>query len=402
MSAAVSIFLSGTAAATQPKVIPDVLNFGQVVVGTTETLSVKVFNSGSTSATVSSIASSQASYTVTRPQLPVTLAAGQSFMIQVVFKPVAIGSTPAQIAINGGAAGIIINGIGQSSKALYATPDSITFGSVPAGGSATSNVAITNGRSSSVTIANAVTAGSEFSAQGLSLPLTLTPGQSFTFKIAFSPTSRGSVWGTVGAKNSLGIGLLAIQLNGTGSAAGGLSVSPSSLSFGNVTVGSTESEAGTLTAAGSSVTVTSDATTSSEFTISGMSLPATIQAGQSVPYKVTFAPKTSGAASGTIAFNTGSSVTTITESVSGTGVSQQAQSVDLSWNASTSPVSGYNIYRGTTSGGPYSKLNSSLDANVTYVDSTVSAGLTYYYVTTAVNSSGQESAHSNQVQAAIP
>jgi hypothetical protein len=196
--------------------------------------------------------------------------------------------------------------------------------------------------------------------------------------------------------------MLAILLNGAGTAAGGLSVSPSSLSFGNVTVGSTESKAGTLTAGASSVTVNSDATTSSEFTISGISLPATIPAGQSVSYKVTFAPNASGGASGTLAFKTSAAGITATELVSGTGVSQQTYTVDLSWTASTSQVSGYNIYRGTASGGPYSKLNSSVDANTSYLDGTVSASQTYYYVTTAVNSGGQESAYSNQVPVTIP
>jgi fibronectin type 3 domain-containing protein len=76
--------------------------------------------------------------------------------------------------------------------------------------------------------------------------------------------------------------------------------------------------------------------------------------------------------------------------------------VDLSWNASTSKVNGYNIYRGSKSGGPYAKINSSLDAGTTYTDKNVATSTTYYYVTTAVNSSGQESSYSNQVQVIVP
>jgi fibronectin type 3 domain-containing protein len=37
-----------------------------------------------------------------------------------------------------------------------------------------------------------------------------------------------------------------------------------------------------------------------------------------------------------------------------------------------------------------------------YTDGTASAGKTYYYVVTAVNSSGEEGAHSGQVTAVIP
>jgi hypothetical protein len=79
-----------------------------------------------------------------------------------------------------------------------------------------------------------------------------------------------------------------------------------------------------------------------------------------------------------------------------------AQSVSLTWTASTSLVSGYNVYRGTQSGGPYTLLNSSLDTDTTYTDATVQTGQSYYYVATAVNSSGAESAYSNQAEATVP
>jgi fibronectin type 3 domain-containing protein len=52
--------------------------------------------------------------------------------------------------------------------------------------------------------------------------------------------------------------------------------------------------------------------------------------------------------------------------------------------------------------GPNTKINSSLDPNTTYSDTTVQAGETYYYVTTAVDNQGVESAYSNQSEATIP
>jgi cellulose 1,4-beta-cellobiosidase len=78
-----------------------------------------------------------------------------------------------------------------------------------------------------------------------------------------------------------------------------------------------------------------------------------------------------------------------------------AHSVSLSWNASSGAV-GYNVYRGGVSGGPYTIINPSLDASTSYTDTTVSAGTTYYYVVTAVNSSSVESGYSNQATAAVP
>src|SRR5207244_12986184 len=74
--------------------------------------------------------------------------------------------------------------------------------------------------------------------------------------------------------------------------------------------------------------------------------------------------------------------------------------VSLSWKPSTSAVAHYNVYRSGTSGGPYTKIASV--PGTSYTDTSVQAGKSYYYVTTAVNSTGKESSHSNPVHALIP
>jgi fibronectin type 3 domain-containing protein len=89
------------------------------------------------------------------------------------------------------------------------------------------------------------------------------------------------------------------------------------------------------------------------------------------------------------------------QSMTGTGTATTQHTVDLTWDASSGAV-GYNVYRGTVSGGPYSMINSTLDTTTAYTDSTVASGQTYYYVVTAINSESQESGYSNQAQAVIP
>ncbi len=93
----------------------------------------------------------------------------------------------------------------------------------------------------------------------------------------------------------------------------------------------------------------------------------------------------------------------INASLGGPCVTPTTHGVTLTWTASTSAnVAGYNIYRATTSGGPYTKINSSLVAALSYADSVVVAGAVYYYVLTAVDTSNNESGYSTQVQAKIP
>ncbi len=92
-------------------------------------------------------------------------------------------------------------------------------------------------------------------------------------------------------------------------------------------------------------------------------------------------------------------------SVNFTASAQVTHSVALTWIASTtSTVTGYNVYRSTVSGTGYAKINSSpvLAPLASYTDTAVQNGTTYFYVTTAVDGSGTESAYSNEVSAAIP
>jgi len=84
-------------------------------------------------------------------------------------------------------------------------------------------------------------------------------------------------------------------------------------------------------------------------------------------------------------------------------VTGSGHSATLTWVASPSTnLSGYNVYRGTSSGGPYTLLTASPISAVTYNDGTVQAGQTYYFVVKAVGSDGSLSAPSNESTAVIP
>ena len=186
---------------------------------------------------------------------------------------------------------------------------------------------------------------------------------------------------------------------------GTLSVSGPTISFGNVNVGSSTNQTATLAAATSAVTISSGSWSGDGFSVSGITFPVTLAAGQNASFTVRFAPQASGAASGAISFISNAANSPTTAALAGTGVQtgNVAHKVSLFWDASLSQVIGYNVYRGTTSGGPYPlKLTPSPQPGTSLIDNSVAAGTIYYYVATSVDQSSVESIYSNQITMTIP
>lgn len=295
---------------------------------------------------------------------------------------------------------------GPTTGSLMANPTSVSFGNVQVGSSQAQSVLLSNSGGSSVTVSQATATGGGFSVSGLNLPIALNAGQSVTFSVGFAPQSGGSATGSITVQSTASNPNLILALSGTGTSTvttrGLLAISPSTINFGNVVVGTSATQPGSLSASAASVTISGVSSTNPEFTVSGISFPLTLAAGNSAPFSVKFTPQASGAASATISVASNASNSPPVESVSGTGTPPPQHSVDLSWAASTSVVVGYNVYRGALSGGPYTIINPTLEATTSYTDASVQAGQTYYYVVAAVDSSGNQSNFSNQVQAVIP
>ena len=182
-----------------------------------------------------------------------------------------------------------------------------------------------------------------------------------------------------------------------------LNANKTALSFGSVNIGSASILSVAFTNAGNSnVTVSGVSISGAGYTASGVSTGQILTPGQTATLNVTFTPASSGSLPGSVTVTSNATNSAAVISLSGTGVQPVSHSVTLTWTASTSTVSGYNVYRSTVSGGPYTKLNSALITTTTYTDSTVQAGLTYFYVVTSVDSSSVESANSTEVSATVP
>jgi hypothetical protein len=402
-----TITLTGAGTQAGLGVSPAAVNFKGVVVGSSATTTLNLSNTGSAAVTISQASVAGTGFTISGLAAGLTIQPGQNSSFTAQFQPTSTGSASGSISVSSNSPNspmtIALTGTGTQPE-IGAIPSSAPFGNVTVGNTNSQTITLTNGGTANLTISQGSVSGNGFKITGLSTPLTIQPGGNATFNAVFTPTGAGKVTGAVSLANDAPSSPYTIALSGTGvTQTQVLTFNVSGLSFGNVSVGSNSSLPATLTNTGNaSVTVSSSNTTGAGFTVSGVSPGETLNPNQSIPVTVQFAPSAAGAVNGnlTIVSNATDSPTSI--GLTGTGT-QQAATVALGWTASTSSVIGYNVYRGTTTGGPYSsKLTSSPVGSTQFTDTGVQSGLTYYYVVTSVNSNDVESVYSGQAVATIP
>jgi hypothetical protein len=305
----------------------------------------------------------------------------------------------------GGGSGTLNNTAGTNSATLSLNTSSVDFGNVALGSNKVNSIMLQNTAGSkglNIVVSQITISGAAYSVNLPGLPLTLPPGQSSNVAVIFAPTTAGLQTGSLTITVSGASTSILVSLTGTGLAAGQLGVSPSSMDFGNVAVGSSQDQNGTLTAGSSDITVSSANWSGSGFSLAGISFPVTLSAGSSASFTVSFAPQTAGTSSGQVSFLSDANNSPTILTLSGTGTQNVSHSVDLSWGASTSQVVGYNIYRSVAAGGPFTRVNNTVVTGVTFTDSSVQSGATYYYAATAVDSGNSESAYSNIAIALVP
>lgn len=390
------------------------INFGSVQAGSSLILPMAVSDGGNLKITIQHVRISGSGFSFVGPNLPMILTPAQKSQLSLSFSPQGTGSASGTATVvywvaatktsrgYSGRAVASLSGNETGAAAHLGAPSSLNLGSVPVGGSQSKALTVSNTGGSSLTISAASVTGSGFTVSGLPLPYSLAAGTSANLSVTFAPNSSGTDSASLVISSNASDPSVTVSLNGTATTpTGALSVTPGSMSFGNVTVGSSQSKSGSVTASGGSVTLSSASSNNSEFTISGLTFPVTLAAGQSASFSLTFAPTAAGSASANISFSASNSASA-SEAASGSGATIQ-HTVALSWSASTSSsIAGYNVYRASSATGAYSRINSALSPSMSYSDSTVQSGQTYYYATTAVDTAGAESTYSNRIQIAVP
>jgi len=383
---------------------PTALSLNATRMGSTVSAAATLKNVGTANVTLSQINLGGAGFSTSGIAAPVLVVPGESLTLTVNYTPTSTTASSGNISLvsaEGGITSVSLSGT-VSQSTLTLSPGSINFGSVVTGVANTQTVQISNPGSASVTVTAANISGTGFSSSGLTLPLTLSGGKTASFNVQFDPKSAGPVTGSLSLVSDATNPPSAIALSGAGVAAGlTLSVNPTSVSFGNVNVGSTASHTVTVTNTGNSnVAISQESLTGANLSLSGAAA-VTLSPSQSVTLTVQYAPTTAVSTAGTLAIVSNATGSPASISVSGTGVAAVQHTVALSWNASTS-ATGYNVYRSATSGSGYARVNSGVDGTLSYSDTSVQNGQTYFYVTTALDATGQESAYSTEVSAVIP
>ena len=232
-------------------------------------------------------------------------------------------------------AGCAVTGKGSSpatNSSISVTPSLVSFGSVKIKTQASQTLRLSNPGTKDLMISQATISGEGFSLSGLTAPLTVTAGTSINFTVIFQPMKTGSASASISISNNATSTPLTVSLTGTGvsESAPAISVAPSAVSFGNLTVKSSATQTVKISNTGSADLSISQATLSGTgYSMSGLSAPVTVAAGASKSFTVTFQPTATGVASGSISIMSNASPSPLTVSLMGTGVTASTPAITV-------------------------------------------------------------------------
>lgn len=380
---------------------PTSVAFSNVNVGSSSSKIVTLTNIGSTALNITAASIAGAGYSMTLK--PISLNAEVNTTFTVTFTPTTGGNASGSISITSNAATspatIALSGTGLEPQ-ISATPSGVAFGTVTEGMTDSQSITLKNNGNTTLTFSQIIVTGTGSGQTGLTTSTTIPGGGSTTFNATFDPSSTGAVSGSIALATNGTPSSLVIGLSGTGQVSTLLlGASPTNLAFGNVLDQSTAHLTTSVTNIGNSnVTISSVTATGVGFSGSGIVNRTVLAPGQSATLTVTFAPPSGGASSGSLSIASNATNSPATVSLSGTGM----HSVVLTRNGSPTNGVTYNVYRSTTSDGESTApLNTTAITKLTFTDTNVTPGITYYYTVEAVDSGGS-SGPSNEATAAIP
>lgn len=321
------------------------VSFGNIAVGSTATLTASLTNTGLAAVNISQATISGTGFTVMGAGPSGSVGVGQSVTVTVQFAPQSTGAASGMLTVSSDAsnspASVALTGMGTQAG-VSVSPLSLSFGNVNVGSSASQNVTVTNASTGIITVSGVTPTGSGITVNGV-FPQTLNAGASTTFEVQFAPAVTGNVSGSVSIANTAPGAATIVAVSGTGAQAE-IATSPSSVSFGNVATGNTNSQpiqisnGGNATLTISQVTVTGGGNGFSTI----LSTPLAIQPGKSASFNATFTPSSPGSDSGSISLVSNAPNSPLTINLAGTGAV-----ATRTLSASSSSLSFGNVNDGT-------------------------------------------------------
>lgn len=197
----------------------------------------------------------------------------------------------------------------QAAPILTVAPSPYDFGTVQTGTTLTRNLQISNTGPSSGGNLNITAASVDnglFGVPSTQFPMSIAPGTSAPLTVTFTPQALGSTSGTISFISNGSNPNTTETLNGTGgitTSSGALSISPTTLYFGNVVLGETQNETIVMSNPGSgTTTVFSGTVTGSGFSIVSPTFPVTLSQNTAQVVTISFTPASSGPATAVVSF----------------------------------------------------------------------------------------------------
>src|ERR1035437_5794769 len=308
-----SVVVNGAASGTLVA-SPNAVTFGAVSIGQTASNKVSLVNGSAAAVEITQINLTGDSFSAVGPsKLPVTVAAGRTYSLNVQFNPIAEGDATGQLTITDDStsnhtASISLQGKGSESGT--AVLSSLSCSSASMTGSGTDACTVTlNGAAPSAGLTVSISSSNA----AVTVPATVAVPANATsagFAATVSSVSSDQAVTLTATAGTVSKGFT-LNLNAaTGSNSGGatLSLSPSSVAFGNVQVSTAATQSVTLSSTGTApVTINSASLTGAGFSLSGATFPSTLYPGHVTTLTVQFDPATVGAAAGQLGISSNSS-----------------------------------------------------------------------------------------------
>ena len=262
-----------------------------------------------------------------------SVAAGSNCTITVTFKPAASGSRTASVSITDNASGspqtVSLSGTGTA-PLVNLSPTSLAFGNQSLGTtSAPQTVTLSNTGTAALSITSLALTGTNASdfAQTNTCGSSVAASANCTITVTFKPSASGSRTASVSITDNASGSPQTVSLSGTGTAVV-VSLSPTSLAFGNQSVGTTSAPqtvtlSNTGTAALSITSLALTGTNASDFTQTN-TCGSSVAASANCTITVTFTPSASGSRTASVSITDNASGSPQTVSLSGTGTAALA------------------------------------------------------------------------------